>query len=322
MASCQALALATALGAAGFVALGPLQAVAQTRAPAAAAKVPTVFACEPEWAALVRVLLPQAKLHVATHARQDPHHIEARPALIAQLRRADLAVCTGAGLEAGWLPMLQQRAANPRVQDGQPGLFFAADQVRLIDPRPATLNPFAGDVHPEGNPHLHADPGRLAQVAAALAVHLARLWPDQAVEIGRRHADWSVRWQAHRARWQREGQRLQGLRVAAQHTTFGYLWHWLGIEMVADLEPRPGMPPTPGHLGALREQLRSQPPAAIVVASHQDARSAHWLGRQLDQRSPVLVVPATVEDPDQPEALVRWFDTVLQALLVAADTPR
>ncbi|MFM8767275.1 MAG: hypothetical protein ACKOD9_05695, partial [Rubrivivax sp.] len=46
----------------------------------------TVFACEPEWAALTRVLLPSARVHVATHAGQDPHHIEARPALIAQLR--------------------------------------------------------------------------------------------------------------------------------------------------------------------------------------------------------------------------------------------
>ncbi len=43
------------------------------------AQAQTVFACEPEWAALSRVLLPEAKLHVATHAGQDPHHIEARP---------------------------------------------------------------------------------------------------------------------------------------------------------------------------------------------------------------------------------------------------
>src|SRR5574343_213958 len=79
---------------------------------AAPAGAQTVFACEPEWAALTRVLLPAAKIHTATHAAQDPHHIEARPALIAQLRGADAAVCTGAGLEAGWLPTLQQRAGN------------------------------------------------------------------------------------------------------------------------------------------------------------------------------------------------------------------
>jgi hypothetical protein len=44
-------------------------------------------------------------------------------------------------------------------------MFYAADHVKLIDPRPAPINPFAGDVHPEGNPHLHTDPQRLLIVA-------------------------------------------------------------------------------------------------------------------------------------------------------------
>ena len=121
----------------------------------------TVFACEPEWAALTRVLLPSAKVHVATHAGQDPHHIEARPSLIAQLRNSDLAVCTGASLEAGWLPMLQQRAGRAVP------LFEAADQVALIDAQPGAIgSPWAGDVHAEGNPHLHTDPRKLLEVAS------------------------------------------------------------------------------------------------------------------------------------------------------------
>src|SRR5690554_6716412 len=89
----------------------------------------TVFACEPEWAALARELAPRATIVAATHAQQDPHQIEARPALIAALRRADIAVCTGASLEVGWLPMLQQRAGNREVAPGTPGMFFAADAV-------------------------------------------------------------------------------------------------------------------------------------------------------------------------------------------------
>src|SRR5690606_7835311 len=61
-----------------------------------AARALAVFACEPEWAALARALAPAATIVSATHARQDPHQIEARPALIAALRRADIAICTGA----------------------------------------------------------------------------------------------------------------------------------------------------------------------------------------------------------------------------------
>ena len=72
-------------------------------ASASTAHALNVFACEPEWASLVKALAPHAQVVSATNHRQDPHHIEARPSLIAALRRADLAVCTGAELEAGWL---------------------------------------------------------------------------------------------------------------------------------------------------------------------------------------------------------------------------
>ena len=65
------------------------------------AQAQVLFACEPEWAALAQVLMPQARVHIATLPTQDPHHIEARPALIAQMRNADMALCTGAALEIG-----------------------------------------------------------------------------------------------------------------------------------------------------------------------------------------------------------------------------
>lgn len=283
---------------------------------AAGAQAQTIFACEPEWAALTRVLLPQARLHVATHAQQDPHHIEARPALIAQLRSADAVICTGASLESGWLPTLQQRAGNPRVQDGAPGLFMAASAVTLIDPQPgAGGNPFAGDVHAEGNPHLHADPQRMLAVARAWSARLQQLFAAQQTQIAQREAAFTAQWRQRIAAWEQRAAPLKGARVAAQHASFGYLWRWLGVQPVADLEPKPGLAPTPGHLQRLLEQLRGQPPRAIVVSSYQDPRAARWLAQQLGGRVPVLQLPATVDDPEAPDALGRWFDALLDSLL-------
>ncbi|MEN9416944.1 MAG: hypothetical protein RI988_564 [Pseudomonadota bacterium] len=278
----------------------------------------TVFACEPEWAALTRVLLPQARLHVATHAGQDPHHIEARPALIAQLRSADLAVCTGASLEAGWLPTLQQRAGNARVQD----VFFAADHVELIDPQPGAIGtPWAGDVHAEGNPHLHTDPRKLLEVAHALAVRLGQEAPSEKAAIEHRRAAFERRWREQIAQWERRAAPLRGLPVAAQHTTFGYLWLWLGLQQIADLEPRPGMSPTPGHLQRLVQGLRASPPVALVIADHQDPRAGRWLSRELQAagaKVPVLTLPATVRDEAGERELVQWMEGLVRELLKAA----
>ena len=256
---------------------------------------------------------------MATHAGQDPHHIEARPALIAQVRSADLLVCTGASLEAGWLPMLQDRAGNPRARD----VFFAADHVELIDPQPGAIgSPWAGDVHAEGNPHLHTDPERLLEVARALAVRLGRERPGQEAAIQARLRDFETRWTAQLNAWRTRAAPLRGRTVAAQHTGFGYLWRWLGMTQVADLEPRPGMSPTPGHLQRLLAGLRTAPPLAIVASSYQDPRPARWLGSQLagprGTPVPVLVLPATVPEDAGVEGLVRWMDELLEPLLQAA----
>ncbi len=279
---------------------------------AAPAHAVNVFTCEPEWAALVRQLAPGAEVRSATHARQDPHHIEARPSLIAALRRADVAICTGASLEAGWLPMLQQRSGNPRVQTGAPGMVFAADHVSLIDPRPPG-SPFDGDVHTEGNPHVHLDPRRVLDVAAAVRDALAQAEPAKRDELQQRHAAWERDWRARIARWERDAAPLRGLRVAAQHTTYAYLFRWLGVEQVADLEPKPGLPPTPGHLQRVLALARDKPPRAVIVASYQDARPAQWLAQQLGV--PVLQLPATVLDEPPAADLPALYEHLIALLL-------
>src|SRR4249920_2141483 len=137
-------------------------------APAAPAAL-NIFACEPEWGALAKVLAGEkASIYVATTALQDPHRIEARPSLIARARSADLVVCTGAELEVGWLPLLQTQSGNPKIQSGQPGHFEAANYVVKLEV-PQLVDRVQGDVHPGGNPHIHLSPYNIEKVATALA---------------------------------------------------------------------------------------------------------------------------------------------------------
>ena len=76
-----------------------------------------VFACEPEWGALATELGgDKVSVYTATNALQDPHHIEAKPSLIARARSADLVIATGAELEIGWLPLVTLQAGNPKIQ--------------------------------------------------------------------------------------------------------------------------------------------------------------------------------------------------------------
>src|SRR5574338_1599040 len=85
--------------------------LALTTMPASAAL--KALACEPEWGALLQELAgDKVQAYVATTALQDPHHIQAKPSLLAAARGAELVVCTGVELEVGWLPVLLRQSGD------------------------------------------------------------------------------------------------------------------------------------------------------------------------------------------------------------------
>jgi zinc/manganese transport system substrate-binding protein len=276
----------------------------------------SVFACEPEWGALVRELGgADLQVYVATTALQDPHHVQARPSLIAKLRRADLAVCTGAELEIGWMPVLLRQAHNPAIQPGRPGYFAAADQVHMREV-PSRLDRSEGDVHPYGNPHIQTDPRNIAAVAKALASRLAELDPGHADTYRQRYEDFDQRWRAAMARWEEQGAALKGLPIVVQHKSWTYLSHWLGLYEVAALERKPGVPPSSAYLAEVLAQLRSKPGRLVIRAAYQDPRASTWLSEHAD--IPAVELPFTVGGLPGTDDLFGLFDVTLARLLEAA----
>lgn len=275
-----------------------------------------VFACEPEWGALVTELAgDNAKVYVATTAMQDVHHIQARPSLIAAARRADLLVCTGAELEVGWLPVLLRKSGNNRIQPNRPGNFAASRFVRMIEV-PSRLDRAEGDVHPMGNPHIHTDPRNIARVADALAQRLGEIDPGQAATYQSRLKDFQARWSKATARWQSRAAPLRGVPVVEYHKAFSYLFAWLGIQATGFLEPKPGVEPSTGHLTELLAQQKIRPAKAVVRASYNDPRAADWFAQRA--RIPVVVLPFTVGGDAPSRDLFSWYDDMIGLLLKGA----
>ena len=192
-----------------------------------------VFACEPEWEALaVEIGGNLVKADSATHALQDPHYIQARPSLIARLRKADLLVCSGANLEIGWLPQLLSKANNPGVRPGNIGYFEASSFVPRLDV-PASVDRAKGDMHPQGNPHVQANPHNILMIAQALAGRMAQLDPANADRYRQGGVDFLERWQEAIAAWEDRAGVLRGKRVIAHHKSWVYLQDWLRLVEVS-----------------------------------------------------------------------------------------
>jgi zinc/manganese transport system substrate-binding protein len=292
-----------------FWAIGFLLCVAAQPALAAL----SIFACEPEWGALAKELVgDKGSVYVATTALQDPHRIEARPSLIARARSADLLVCTGADLEMGWLPLVQSQSGNSRIQPGQPGTFEAAKQLALLEV-PKSLDRSQGDVHAQGNPHVHLDPRNIAKVASALAERMGQLDRGEAAQYQARAKDFLSRWQQASARWEKDAAPLKGLSVVVYHRDLSYLLSWLGMRDAGSLEPKPGIPPSTAHLTELVSRLAKEPPKAIIRSAYNDPRPAEWLSERT--KIGIVLIPYTVGGTEKAKDLFGLYDDTIARLL-------
>jgi zinc/manganese transport system substrate-binding protein len=275
-----------------------------------------VFATVPEWGALAEELGgDKVKVYTATNALQDPHHVEAKPSLIARARGADLVVATGAELEIGWLPLVTQQAGNPKVQAGKSGYFEAAPLVPMTE-KPTRLDRAEGDVHPLGNPHIQTDPRNIARIAGPLSARLAELDPANAAYYQARYKAFTERWTGAIGRWEREAAPLKGVAVLVQHKGFPYLLDWLGMKEVAALEPKPGVEPTIAHLSEVLETVQRQPVKMVIRAAYQSDRASQWIAERA--KINVVALPFTVGGDDAAKDLFSLFDDTIQRLLKGA----
>ena len=294
-----------------FAALAAM--LSATALPAAAAL--NIFACEPEWAALVQELGgDKIKVTSATTALQDVHRVEARPSLIARARNADLMVCTGAELEIGWLPLLLSQSGNRQIQPGQAGFLEAAAFINKMEV-PQLLDRSQGDVHPAGNPHILLDPHNIAKVGEALSARLAQLDAANADAYKTRATAFQKNWREAMEKWEAQTASLKGVAVVVHHKDLSYLLRWLGMREIASLEPKPGVPPTTGHLSELLAKLQRDPAKLILRSAYADPKAAAWLSERA--KIPTVTLAYTVGGNEQAKDLFSLFDDTLQRLLAA-----
>ncbi|WP_019625877.1 metal ABC transporter substrate-binding protein [Thioalkalivibrio sp. ALJT] len=219
----------------------------------------------------------QAEVRVLAPPDRDAHYLDARPSFMAALRRADMLLELGAGLEEGWLPAAQRGANNRAINSGQPGHFRGADQVELR--RSITMDgPNMGHVHAEGNPHFNSDPLRLAELALALGQRMGELRPEHADTFMERAEHTAERLRAHAEALAEQVAPDQ--RIVVYHEDLDYLEEWLPVEVVGYLEPAPGIPPTARHLRRLVGDLEGTE-GTVLYAEFQPPRGAEFLERNL-----------------------------------------
>lgn len=254
-----------------------------------------------------------------TLGTRDPHFAEATPSMIRRVYQADLLVLIGADIEIGWLPPLLDTARNGRVLPGAPGYLDLSASMTLLDRPSGPVSRALGDVHARGNPHYWLDPRNGLRMAQAITARLGEIDPAHAVDYGARLAVFRQEMERRLPAWQVQLAALKGKPVIAYHKSFVYLADAFGFRIVAEVEPKPGIPPNAAHLQRLVETIREQQIGVLIMEPYYERRSAEYLVRETGVK--LAVLPQSVGAQPRISTYFELFDAIAAAFKAAGVAP-
>jgi len=242
---------------------------------------------------------------------EDPHYVDAKPSHIVTLNRADALIEGGAELELGWLPPLLENSRNGKISAGAPGRIVASEGIKLIE-IPTSFDRSKGDVHSLGNPHFMIDPANVKIVARNIADHFAQIDPKSAATYRGNLARFNAKLNAKLADWQKQLAPYRGSRIVTYHKDFGYLAERFGLNIVDELEPKPGIAPSPAHLAQVIGKMKATNAKVILVQPFQNRKTAETVARQTG--AAVLDVPQQPGAGSNPPTYFGMMDNVVNTL--------
>jgi len=182
------------------------------------------------------------------------------------MSRADLFVEVGRSLEVSFVPGLLENARNARIRPGAPGFVMVSEGWEELDV-PGELSRKAGDIHPQGNPHVNLDPRAGRHMAEHVLAGLVRVDPGSEIEYRKRFEAWAARLSAAEERWKTQAASWRGKRIVVYHQEYAYLARATGLEILAAIETKPGIPATPNHLAQVVARMKAAGCKVIVTAA-------------------------------------------------------
>ncbi len=257
----------------------------------------------------------RASVESLARPSDDPHHVVARPSMIVKLSRADVFARIGMGLDM-WADALLDRSGNASVQPGGKGYVDCSRGLKALDVPSGKIDPSMGDLHPEGNPHYLLDPAQGILAAGNIAAALIRVDPSGQPYYHSRFVQFGERVKAGLQRWSTALKGLPNRDVVPFHRSWAYFLARFGLREFGVLEPRPGIEPSPGHVGALARLMKQ---AGVKVVLCESFRSKRWPDLLAGQCGAVpAFVPVAVGADPQAGSYIAMFDTIIERLVGAA----
>lgn len=248
---------------------------------------------------------------------EDPHFVDAKPSFIVKLNKADMLIDGGLQLELGWLPPLVVGARNQKILTGEKGYLIASAGVPVIEV-PTSVDRAMGDVHPLGNPHFMLDPLNGKIVAMHICDRLCQIDAANCNYYKDNLKDFTKRLDQKLSEWQKAMEPFRGIKVVTYHKTFPYFANRFNLNVVGELEPKPGIPPSPTHINSLIPMMKNEGVKLILIEQFRERKVPEFVAVQTGAK--VVIVPIMVGGQKEIQDYLALFDYTINQIVSALKT--
>lgn len=265
----------------------------------------------PELASIVREV-GGGRVSASSLARwqDDPHQVTPRPSLALEISRASLFVRIGMDLDL-WADDLLVAARNGKVMKGAAGYVDCSKGVRRLEIPTGRVDASQGDIHLYGNPHYLLDPANAKIAAKNIAEGLKRIDPAGANYYDTGYSRFAKQIDEALPHWQKVLSSLKGNPIVTYHKTWAYFLQRFGLREFGTIEPKPGIPPSPGHLRSLMDRMRGDHCKVILIEHFRSRRFPDTVARETGAK--VVVAPVMV-GAEGTKDYIGMIDTIVNRL--------
>ena len=245
-------------------------------------------------------------VQVLGSSKYDPHFIVPKPSLIAKLRRADLLIMNGGGLELGWLPPLLRAANNPTIRNGAKGLLDMSHFVPMIDV-PSSVSRAFGDVHAQGNPHFSTDPHIVFIMAKAIKEKLIELDSEHATTYTKNYDTFTSSWKVYLTNFDAKMLTCKAKKVVQYHELYNYFLNRYSIKIYGTIEPLPGIAPSSKHTIELINAMKENGVKTILQDVYHEKKTAQFIAGKTGAN--VAIIPHDL-GADGSKTLQAFYNTI------------
>jgi ABC-type Zn uptake system ZnuABC Zn-binding protein ZnuA len=252
-------------------------------------------------------------------------------------------------LEIGYEPLVLDGSRNEKIRIGSEGHLDTSSGVLRLEVPTQKIDRSMGDIHPQGNPHYMVDPLNGRIVAKTIARRLAKLAPEhieyftERLKAFRKELDehmfgkelvkkigggklWEYQLKGRLETalggeknalggWYGKLKPHVGKKMITYHRNWSYFVNRFGLIATMQLEPKPGIPPSPGRLTEVIQHVKDRNIEVLIMANYFSRQACDLVAKQTG----ITVVELPMFPGAMPEATdyIALFDTIVERVVNA-----